>query len=248
MTTSLRPITLAQFPRFMTFSVNESSTEVVESQHDQSLRLRLDKVLRKFASVGDLARLIGVSDNAVYKWLSGRGQPSVANLVALAKAANVSIEWLATGHESTTGKRSTGRGAEREDFVYVAPHDGAGATVRRPLRSDTIVDYLAFKKEWVQSRLHADPRNLLLIEAVGDSMAPTLDDSDLLLVDLGEPRFRQDGIYVMRRDNELTVKRLQRRPDGTLNIISDNSAYESSVVASDSVHIIGRVIWAAGRV
>ena len=78
-------------------------------------------------------------------------------------------------------------------------------------------------------------------------MAPTLEDSDLLLVDLSEPRFRHDGIYVLRRDNELEVKRLQRRPDGTLNVISDNPVYEPSVVASDSVHIIGRVIWAAGR-
>ena len=67
-----------------------------------------------------------------------------------------------------------------------------------------------------------------------------LDDSDLLLVDLGEPRFRHDGIYVLRRDSELAVKRLQRRPDGSLNIISDNPAYESSIVAGDSVHIIGR--------
>jgi len=222
---------------------------MVDIADDQTLQSRLDQVLRKFTSVADLARVIGVSDNAIYKWLSGRGQPSVANLVALANAAKVSVEWLATGQEAAASKRSTVHGSEHNGFAYVARYDVKGPGPRgEVLRSEQIVDYLAFKKEWLQARLHADPRNLLLIEAVGDSMAPTLDDSDLLLVDLGEPRFRHDGIYVLRRDNELTVKRLQRRPDGTLNIISDNSAYESSVVASDSVHIIGRVIWAAGRV
>jgi len=221
---------------------------VVDSTDDRNLQLRLDEVLRKFASVADLARLIGVSDNAIYKWLSGRGQPSVANLVALARAAEVSVEWLATGHEGAAAKRSTVRGTDHDGFAYVARYDVKGPGARgEPLRSEQIVDYLAFKKEWVRSRLNADPRNLLLIEAVGDSMAPTLEDSDLLLVDLGEPRFRHDGIYVLRRENELAVKRLQRRPDGTLNIISDNPAYESAIVASDSVHIIGRVIWAAGR-
>jgi len=221
---------------------------VVELPEDpqQTLQLRLDQVLRKFASVADLARLIGVSDNAIYKWLSGRGQPSVANLVALAKASKVSVEWLATGHESAAAKRSAGHSAERDEFFYVPRYDvkGAGGTV---LRSEQVVDHLAFKKEWVRARFNADPRNLLLIEAVGDSMAPTLEDSDLLLVDLGEPRFRHDGIYVLRREHELEVKRLQRRPDGTLTIICDNPAYAPSVVASDSVHIIGRVIWSASR-
>lgn len=215
---------------------------------NQPLQLRLDEVLRKFGSVADLARLIGVSDNAIYKWLSGRGQPSVANLVALAKASKVSVEWLATGHEGPAAQRATRRSIEHDDFAYVSRYDVREPSARgAPLRSGQVVDYLAFKKEWVRSRLNVDPRNLLLIEAVGDSMAPTLEESDLLLVDLREPRFRHDGIYVLRRENELEVKRLQRRPDGTLNIISDNPAYEPSIVASDSIHIIGRVIWAAGR-
>ncbi len=226
------------------------STTVGNSVAGQSetLQARLDEVLRKFVSVAELARAIGVSDNAIYKWLSGRGQPSVANLVALARAAKVSVEWLATGQEHPAPKRSAARAAEPAGFAYVAGYDlkepgGRG----EPLRSEQIVDYLAFKKDWVRARLKVDPRNLLLIEAIGDSMSPTLEEADLLLVDLGEPRFRHDGIYVLRREHELAVKRLQRRPDGALNIISDNPAYQASIVASDSVHIIGRVIWAAGR-
>jgi phage repressor protein C with HTH and peptisase S24 domain len=204
----------------------------------------LDQVLRQFSSVADLARLIGVSDNAIYKWLSGRGQPSVANLVALAKASKVSVEWLATGHEGSATKLSSHRGPEHEDFVYPPRHD---ENARGTLRSEQVVDYLAFKTEWVLTRLNADPRNLMLIEAIGDSMSPTLEDFDLLLVDLSEPHFRHDGIYVLRRENLLEVKRLQRRPDGSLNIICDNPAYAPAIIASDSVHVIGRVIWAAGR-
>jgi phage repressor protein C with HTH and peptisase S24 domain len=215
---------------------------------DPSLQLRLDQILKHFASVAALARVIGVSDNAIYKWLSGRGQPSVSNLVALAKAAEVSVEWLATGHESSAAKRSPERPGrnERDDFIYLDRHAVKDRARGKLLRSEQIVDDLAFRKEWVRARLNLDPRNLMLIEAVGDSMAPTLEDADLLLVDLSEPRFRHDGIYVLRRD-ELEVKRLQRRPDATLNIISDNPAYEPSMVAGDSVHIIGRVIWAGGR-
>src|ERR1700719_751834 len=89
----------------------------------KALQSRLDQVLQKFGSVADLARRIGVSDNAIYKWLSGRGQPSVANLVALAKASKVSIEWLATGHESAPVQRGSRRVAENEEFVYLARHN-----------------------------------------------------------------------------------------------------------------------------
>lgn len=210
------------------------------------LQLRIEQVLGKFGSVAELARDIGVSDNAIYKWLSGRGQPSVANLVALAKAAKVSIQWLATGESTVQGSSTTE--VDRADFTYVPRYDVEMVAWRGAmLHSDQIVDYLAFKKEWVRMRLNADPRNLLLIEAVGDSMAPTLNDSDLLLVDLAEPRFRHEGIYVLRREKELEIKRLQRRPDGALNLISDNPAYEAVKVPSESVFVIGRVIWTAGR-
>jgi phage repressor protein C with HTH and peptisase S24 domain len=218
-----------------------------DSAEVKALQSRLDQVLQKFGSVADLARRIGVSDNAVYKWLSGRGQPSVANLVSLAKASKVSIEWLATGHESAAAQRGSRRTAENEEFAYVARYDARLGTGGIALRSEQIVDYLAFKKEWVLARLNTEPRNLLLIEALGDAMTPTLEEADLLLVDLGEPHFRHDGVYVLRRENDLEVRRLQRRPDGTLNVICDNAAYPPSVIATDSIHVIGRVIWVAGR-
>jgi phage repressor protein C with HTH and peptisase S24 domain len=216
---------------------------------DADFRGRLSEILRGYRSVGELAQRIGVSDNAIYKWLAGRGQPSVANLVALARAGKVSVEWLATGREASIGRRAaTKAAADHGDYTFVPRYDvriadDHGAT----LRSEQVVDYLAFKTEWVYRRLNAQPRNLLLIEAIGDSMAPTIRDSDLLLVDLGEPRFKQDGIYVLRRGDDLIVKRLQPRHDGELIIRSDNPAYEPTIAPRENLGIIGRVIWVAAR-
>lgn len=211
-------------------------------------RARLRQLQDRFGSVAELARSVGVSDNAVYKWLSGRGQPTVSNLVALAQVANVSIEWLATGQGPGESSDDTRRETNPDDYMFVPRYDVRISAGRgNAIRSEQVVDYLAFKNEWVRRRLDTDPRNLLLIEAVGDSMAPTLEDADLLLVDLGEPRFKHDGVYVIRRNSDLAVKRLQRRPDGKLLIMSDNPAYTPVVVTAESVRIIGRVIWAAGR-
>lgn len=199
--------------------------------------------------MAELARAIGVSDNAIYKWISGRGQPSVANLVALARAGKVSVEWLATGKSGGAGGTALERELRHGEYVFVPRYDvriggGRGGAVR----NEQVVDYLAFKAEWVARRLNADARNLLLIEAAGDSMSPTFEDSDLLLVDLGEPRFKHDGIYVLRHGNELSVKRLQRRADRRLVLRSDNPAYEPTVASPGSIAIIGRVIWVGKRV
>jgi phage repressor protein C with HTH and peptisase S24 domain len=213
-------------------------------QHREEFRQRLATLIEKFGSVAELAAAIGVSDNAIYKWRQGRGEPTLSNAIAIADACRVSLEWLATGR----GGRAAWRAAAASDYLFVPRyHVGVAAGRRRPLRSDRVVDYLAFRADWVERRLGADPRNLIVVEAQGDSMAPTFEDSDLLLVDLGEPHFRQDGIYVLKRDEQLTVKRLQRRHDGRIVARSDNPAYESQIVNRRRVGVIGRVIWVAGR-
>ncbi len=219
------------------------STTVV----DAAFRSRLTQVIQSFGSVVALATAVGVSDNAIYKWLAGRGQPSVANLVALARAARVSVEWLATGEEISHSGQAVARAVEHGDFIFM-PRSRIRFSAGREgiMRSEQVVDSVAFRADWVKRVLRADPRDLILIEVVGDSMAPTVEDSDLILADLAEPRFRQDGIYLLRHDGGLTVKRIQRRPDGKILVRSDNPKYESMVVPS--VKIIGRVVWVGGCV
>ena len=56
---------------------------------DEEFRRRLRLIMQQFGSVADLARAVGVSDNAIYKWVSGRGQPSMMSLVNLSKEFNV---------------------------------------------------------------------------------------------------------------------------------------------------------------
>jgi phage repressor protein C with HTH and peptisase S24 domain len=219
------------------------STTVV----DAAFRSRLTQVIESFGSVVALATAVGVSDNAIYKWLSGRGYPSVANLVALARAGRVSLEWLATGAEGAQSAQAVTRAVEHGDYIFMPRNRIRFAGGREGIvRSDQVVDSIAFRAAWVKRVLNTDPRDLILIEVVGDSMAPTVEDSDLILANLGEPRFRQDGIYLLRHDSGLAVKRIQRRPDGKLLVRSDNPKYEP-IVASN-VKIIGRVIWIGGCV
>jgi phage repressor protein C with HTH and peptisase S24 domain len=219
------------------------STTVV----DAAFRSRLTQVIESFGSVVALATAVGVSDNAIYKWLSGRGQPSVTNLVTLARVGRVSVEWLATGSEAAHTAQAITRAVEQGDYIFMPRSRIRFSSGREGmLRSDQVVDAIAFRATWVKRRLSMEPRDLILIEVVGDSMAPTAEDSDLILANLAEPRFRQDGIYLLRNEDGLTVRRIQRRPDGKLLVRSDNPKYEAMVVST--VSVIGRVVWIGGRV
>jgi phage repressor protein C with HTH and peptisase S24 domain len=210
---------------------------------DQEFRRRLRLIMQQFGSVADLARAVGVSDNAIYKWVSGRGQPSMVSLVNLARAARVSVEWLATGQEA--GAKDT-RDSEAGEYTYLPRHLVRAQAGRVAMQSPQIVDYIAPKSEWLMRRLGAEPKNLILMEVVGDAMSPTIDEGDLALVDLRELRYRYDGIYALRSGGEIALKRLQRRPDGRLTIHSDNPNYEPAIVTSESITVLGRVIWIGG--
>lgn len=220
------------------------STTVV----DEEFRRRLRLIMQQFGSVADLARAVGVSDNAIYKWVSGRGQPGMISLVNLAKAAGVSVEWLATGQGTPAkAKRETPAVSEPADMVTMPRNILRAGANRGSIQSSQIVDYLSFRSDWLHRVINTDARSLILVEAVGDAMAPTIDEGDLVLADLRESRFRHDGIYVFRTGGTLAIKRIQRQSDGMLLVRSDNAAYQPSTVKPDELSTIGRVLWIGGK-
>ena len=78
-------------------------------------------------------------------------------------------------------------------------------------------------------------------------MAPTLSAGDDILVDLADGAERlRDGIYVLRVDGALLVKRLAIHPVGRrVTVQSDNPAYADwPDCGLDEIDCIGRVIWA----
>ena len=111
--------------------------------------------------------------------------------------------------------------------------------------------YFAFDDRWLK-RLTATPASQLSIVRVqGDSMAPTLNEGDDILIDTADCGERlRDGIYVLRVDDSLVVKRLALHPQGRrVTVQSDNPAYPDWPDCSLSdIHCIGRVIWSGRKV
>jgi phage repressor protein C with HTH and peptisase S24 domain len=111
--------------------------------------------------------------------------------------------------------------------------------------------YFAFDERWLKALTSTSPEGLSIVRVEGDSMSPTLNPGDEILVDLGDCGDRmRDGIYVLRVDDALVVKRLALHPmGGRVTIQSDNPAYSDwPDCGFDEINCIGRVIWAGRKV
>ena len=111
--------------------------------------------------------------------------------------------------------------------------------------------YFAFEERWLKRLTGSPAGRLSIIRVEGDSMAPTLNAGDDILVDLGDCLERlRDGIYVLRTDDALVVKRLALHPVGRrITVQSDNPAYPDwPDCDSAEINCIGRVIWAGRKI
>lgn len=100
--------------------------------------------------------------------------------------------------------------------------------------------------QFVENYIHPSrASDLRFIHAYGDSMAPTLNSGDVLLVDTSVTEVRIDGIYVLRAHDRLFVKRVRQRMDGNFEISSDNPTHKTVDVLNGDhqVSVIGRVVW-----
>ena len=111
--------------------------------------------------------------------------------------------------------------------------------------------YLAFDPRWLKGLTASPAAMLSVIRVEGDSMAPTLCAGDDILVDRGDAADRlRDGIYVLRVDGTLLVKRLLIHPVGRrVTIQSDNPAYADLPDCSlNEIDCVGRVVWSGRKV
>ena len=129
----------------------------------------------------------------------------------------------------------------------VAVSAGPGAIVTGELGKPCF----AFDERWLKALTPSSPSNLSIVRVEGDSMAPTLNAGDDILVDLGDSVERlRDGIYVLRIDDALVVKRIGLNPIGRrVTVQSDNPAYPDwPDCTMGEINCIGRVIWSGRRI
>jgi phage repressor protein C with HTH and peptisase S24 domain len=224
---------------------------------------RLQVILTHWPSADRLARSMGVSPSAFRKWLKGEAEPSRERLVALAHATGVGVAWLAEGEgpepvfEAVSGSRQRQGVRDVSDeidwaeFVLLPRRPEAAAAGSVTPAAPSGSEFIALRHDWVRTMCGVEPEKLVLETAIGESMTPTIKDGNTLLIDSTDQTFRNFGIYVLEINGQRLVKRVQRKHDGSLVLISDNTAYQPDTVDKEeasNVKVVGRVVWAGGAV
>ena len=129
------------------------------------------------------------------------------------------------------------------EHIHINPSCGYGTIVM----DEPDITPVKLGKKMIETILKvSDPNNLKTFTASGDSMEDTIDDGNILLVDIGRTDFNNGGIFVITINNDWFVKRLRKRLSGELDIISDNqSKYPiETYKPEDNIEIVvkGRVI------
>ncbi len=193
-----------------------------------------------------LSRLIGRNSAYIQQFIK-RGTPK-----KLAEDDRRKLARYFGIDEHALGGPISGVPSEPETLIPIARYSvsasaGPGALegLERPIAQ------LGFSKGWLEQLSRAKPEDLSIIKVEGDSMFPTLNDGDDIMVDRSLARRSiTDGIYVLRRDDTLMVKRITVNPSrGTFDVSSDNSAYASwPECSASSIDVLGRVVWAGRKI
>ena len=236
-----------------------------------------DRLNQRMAEIGmtqdRLGELAGVSQTTIFKLCSGKAKET-RKLLAISDALGVSPKWLQSGEGPMTGTVET-RGffvsanpappigtpiiewEKPEDlpegeFVIVPRYDlhvaaGNGHVVYEEMEHE---QGQAYRTNSIR-KLGSKASNLMTVYAKGDSMEPSIYAGDALLVDRGQREVQDRNVYVLRYGHEIRVKRLFKRPDGGLRIVSDNTnGFPEEVVTAaemEHIEIIGRVVERSGR-
>lgn len=117
---------------------------------------------------------------------------------------------------------------------------GMGATYLDVPVTETV---RLFPIEWLRLYTKADPEHLLFAQGVGDSMEPTLRDSDLMLIDCSQKHLNMsDKVWAIAYADCGAVKRLRPVPGGGVEILSDNLNVPTATAYDGELHILGRVV------
>lgn len=214
-----------------------------------------DRLTTAIAAAGiskaELARRVGISAPSVNGWFTGKAKfLRGENLLAAAKALGVDEDWLATGRgqmarEGAAGQHSlsVASAATPSPYVRVQQLDAEAGMGGEMINDDypDVIRSMDFTPEYIRGIVGFVPPQgrLILMTGRGDSMVPTIQPGDTVVVDTGVTSFDGDGLYLINMGSGHQIKRLVDR--GRVHVASDNRAYGEPFAIPDGTVIGGKV-------
>ena len=207
---------------------------------------RLKKIREQInPNASAFARQLNILQTTYVKYERGERKPPLELLEQLVLKYGVNRNWLLTGEGEmfSSSNPSSPECFEIPVLGDVKASMGYGVTVFEQNRTGI---YPVSRQ--LAEDLNLNIKKTEMIFASGDSMAPTIEGGDSLLIDRSKTEIHDGKIYCVRINGELYAKRLQFVPPSTVVVISDNRKYKSfDVDLSKEINydfeIIGEVRW-----
>jgi len=149
----------------------------------------------------------------------------------------LSINWLFFDQAIEMLEEETERFFQVHYFSDVRASAGGGA-----FNFDEDYEVLSIDKTIMHSITPNFSSTLEAINVDGESMEPTLQDGSIVFIDREQKNINKDGIFIASTTAGLFIKRIRKRADGMIELISDNKAYSPEIITAEEVEIVGRVI------
>lgn len=214
--------------------------QIMDKEADFAAIVARVKSLYEVNKDSDLAAVLGVNRQTVYSWKTRNVIP-LEKCMQIATDRQVSLDWILFGQDHASNVSLAAN--DDDDYVSVPMYDVAASAGYGSFFSDEqIVDRLHYLGSWIRDE-GLYPKDLAVITITGESMSPTLNTGDAVLVNMAQKK--GDGVFLLRVGDALRVKRLQWLLDGAIRVISDNPIYPQEVLQPEAfedqtVQIIGQ--------
>lgn len=167
---------------------------------DEIRRNNLRKIADEVGGVSKLAEILERDQAQVSQWINGSiktpstGKPRGIRTTTLRK-----IEEKIDKPKFWLDERHNIMGDEYITLTYHDIQSSAGSGKVAPIDYSTIFDKkIHVLEDWALENLGRNAtKNIRLINNIGDSMAPTIKNGDILFVDITQRSYQGDGIYVI---------------------------------------------------
>ncbi len=191
----------------------------------------------------DVAEILGISQMN-FATMKKRNKIPFGELLDFCASRSISINWILYGQSPESLVEATNKYYMVRYFSDINASAGGGSE-----NECEIVEELEIPEEFVL--MLGGERELKNIEAInvsGDSMEPTFSYNDIVFVNRAKTDLQRGGIFTIRTEAGLFIKRVQKRIDGKVDIISDNKVYSTQTLDPNQIEVIGRVVSRFGNV
>ena len=174
----------------------------------KKLREALNLSQKEFASG------LKLKDTAISKYETGLVKPGADVLSKIGETYKVNLNWLITGDGdmfSFSSDTEIIKIPERGEIECAA---GNGCNIY----NEEITGYFSMDKQKLKE-FNANISSCSMVKVKGDSMYPTLNTGDKILVDTSQKDIIDGKIYIIRIEDMLKVKRLHKLIRGRIEVI-----------------------------